>query len=381
MVRQASAASRAIQETYVASCSAEMSFGSAGTGEIYTYERLRCGEANGRDTPDFKPMQTHSSVIENFIREGKGGKGTYLRATDDVLLSKIPDVYRPYGHSTWGRNAAGQTTELAVRLKDGSILTNGARFDTPIDEHQRNLISALEESDSRFSVVPFHSITAAWTDGEIDDWSDAPFDISDLQKEVSVVIPSGGEEWKYVKVKDKNGRITERQIHTLGDSVLRVKDRFYLSGVDETGKGAGMYFFAELATKQAPPTLEEAYNMLKPKVVREAEGRELNVLRQGEWFAIPAQVRTSELMRDVERGIAAYRQRHVLGKDGHHELEEAVLYKAGERKGQVYARGVLRHTQDEHGDLDLGTVRWYLIVHNVVGASYTLSGKGTAQFD
>ena len=37
MVRQASTASREIQETYVASCSAEMSFGSAGTGEIYIY--------------------------------------------------------------------------------------------------------------------------------------------------------------------------------------------------------------------------------------------------------------------------------------------------------------------------------------------------------
>ena len=171
-------------------------------------------------------MQTHSSVIENFIREGKGGKGTYLRATDDVLLSKIPDVYRPYGHDTWGRNAAGQTAELAVRLKDGSILTNGARFDEPIGLHQRQIISALEESDRRFSVVPFHSITAAWTDGEIDDWSRAPFGISDLQREVSVVVPSGGEEWKRVKVKDKNGRITERRIHTLGDSVLRVKDHF-----------------------------------------------------------------------------------------------------------------------------------------------------------
>jgi len=171
-------------------------------------------------------MQTHSSVIENFIREGKGGKGTHLRATDDVLLSKIPDVYRPYGHDTWGRNAAGQTAELAVRLKDGSILTNGARFDEPIGLHQRQIISALEESDRRFSVVPFHSITAAWTDGEIDDWSRAPFGISDLQREVSVVVPSGGEEWKRVKVKDKNGRITERRIHTLGDSVLRVKDHF-----------------------------------------------------------------------------------------------------------------------------------------------------------
>src|SRR5437667_337311 len=184
-----------------------------------------------------------------------------------------------------------------------------------------------------------------------------------------------------LRERGRSGRLTGRRIHRWGDWVDRVKDRLYLAGVDETGRGSGMYFFAELATKKAPPTREEAYNMLKPKAVREAEGRELNVLRQGEWFAIPAQVRTSELMRDVERGIAAYRQRHVLGKDGHHELEEAVLYKAGERKGQVYARGVLRHTQDEHTDLDLGTVRWYLIVHNVVGASYTLSGKGTAQFD
>jgi len=326
-------------------------------------------------------MQTHSSVIENFIREGKGGKGTYLRATDDVLLSKIPDVYRPYGHRVWERTAAGQTAELAVRLKDGSILTNGARFDTPIEQHQQELINTLEASHRRFGVVPFHSITAAWTDGRIDDWSRAPFGISDLQKEVSVVVPSGGEEWKDVEVKDKYGRVTMRTIHTLGDSVLRVKDRFYLSGVDETGKGRGMYFFAELATKDAPSTVREAYNMLKPKMVREAEGRGQNVLRQGEWFAIPTQVLTSELMRDVERGIASYRQRHVLGKDGHHELEEAVLYKAGERKGQVYARGVLRHTKDEHADLDLGTVRWYLVVHNVVGASYTLSGGGTAQFD
>jgi hypothetical protein len=328
-------------------------------------------------------MQRHSSVIENFIREGKGGKGTYVRATDDVLLSKIPLGYRPFGREPWRRDSAqGETAQLAVRLKDGSILTNGARFGTPIDQHQGQIIRALEKSDRRFSVVPFHSITAAWTDGDVDDWSRAPFGISDLQKEVSVVVPSGGEEWKQVPVKDKNGVvITKRFIHTLGDSVLRVKDRFYLSGVDETGEGNGMYFFAELTTKQAPPTLKEAYDMLKPKVVREAEGRGLNVLRQGEWFAIPMQVRTPELMRDVQRGVAVHRQRHVLGKDGHHELEEAVLYKAGERKGQVYARGVLRHTKDEHVDLDLGTVRWYQVVHNVVGASYTLSGKGTAQFD
>src|SRR2546422_11044236 len=107
-----------------------------------------------------------------------------------------------------------------------------------------------------------------------------------------------------------------------------------------------MYFFAELLTDCPPESLAEALNFLKPKVVQEAEARGSNVRRQGEWFAIPTKRLTSELMDDVERGIAVLRQRHVLGRDGHHELEEAVIYRAGARKGEVYARGVLKHTND-----------------------------------
>jgi hypothetical protein len=53
-----------------------------------------------------------------------------------------------------------------------------------------------------------------------------------------------------------------------------------------------MYFLAELATDRAPQTLEDAFNALKPPVVREAEARGSNILRQGEWFAIPTKLRT-----------------------------------------------------------------------------------------
>jgi len=41
-----------------------------------------------------------------------------------------------------------------------------------------------------------------------------------------------------VKGKDKHGQETTRQIHTLGDSVIRVKDHYYLSAVDETGSSS-----------------------------------------------------------------------------------------------------------------------------------------------
>jgi len=45
---------------------------------------------------------------------------------------------------------------------------------------------------------------------------------------------------------------------------------------------------------------------------------------------------------------------------------------------EVCARGVLRHTKEEHVDLALGTARRYSIVYNVAGAPYNLSGKGPA---
>jgi len=317
----------------------------------------------------------HQQVIENFIKEGKGGRGTNMKATDDMLSSRVPS--RQFA---W-RTREGMEAPLAVRLEDGGLLANGAALSWPMRRHQRQVLRSLEDAHASFGVVPFHSIVAAWTDGEKDDWDQAPIAISDLQKEVGIVVPSKGERWSQVKVKDKYGRTKTRSLHTLGDSVIRVKERFYLSAVDETGLGMGMYFLAELATDRAPASLQDAFNALKPPAVREAEAQGASVLRQGEWFAIPTMFLTSELMRDVERGIAGYRQNHVLGKDGHHQLEETVIYRAGDRRGEVFARGVLKHTENEHYDLDLGTIRWYLIVHNIQGASYTLTGKGTAQFD
>jgi hypothetical protein len=261
-----------------------------------------------------KTMQ-HTKVIENFVREGKEGRGTLVKASDDLLYTQVPQLYHPYGTSGWS-NVAGRRTPLAVRLDDGSILANGA-----------------------------------------------------------------GMQSREVTERDDKGREHKLSVHTLGDSVIRVQDRYYVSAVDETGQGSGMYFLAELYCDRPPASVEDALNALKPEVVREAEARGSFVRRQGEWFAIPTKRLTSELMADVARGVAVFHEQHVLGREGHHELEEAVIYHAGPRKGEVYARGVLRHTGGEHRDLSLGALRWHLIVHNVQGASYTLSGRGIAQFD
>lgn len=323
----------------------------------------------------------HQQVIENFINRGTPGRGTYIKAGEEVLYAKFPEQYRPWGY--WGfRDLDSRSFRLATRLGDGNLLVNGAQLLHPASWYQRMVLQAVEGTKNRFAVVPYHSIAAAFTDGKVRDWDRKPIPTKDLQREVGIVVPSEGERWREVAEKDKHGRVVTRRLHTLGDSVVRVHDRYYLSAVDETGVGNGMYFLAELATDRPPKSLKEAFEFLKPQVVREAEARGSNVRRQGEWFAIPSMRLTDELMRDVGRGIARYHARHILGRHGHHRLEEAVIYRMGPRKGEVYARGVLKHTKGEHRDLDLGTIRWHLVVHAVQGAAYTLSGGGAmAQFD
>src|SRR6266852_7613667 len=193
---------------------------------------------------------THQQVIENFVKEGQRGAGTYVKATNDVLYSRIPV-------RTWPRYRPTERVPLAVRLKDGGLLVNGAGFRWPITGHQRTVLRTAEASKSRFGVIPFHSIVAAWTDGEKNDWDQAPIPTRDLQKGVSIIVPSEGERWKEVKVKDKHGQEETTTVHTLGDSVIRVKDRYYLSAVDETGSSMnGMYFLAELLTPPQNITLE-----------------------------------------------------------------------------------------------------------------------------
>src|SRR5207245_10818561 len=127
------------------------------------------------------------------------------------------------------------------------------------DGYQTDILRTLQTTKrKKFGVVPFSSIVAAWTDGEVRDWDEAPIAAKDLQREVGIVVPSAGEQWREVTEKDKYGREETKQVHTLGDSVVRVRERYYLSAVDETGRGRGMYFFAALHTDRAPRTLREA---------------------------------------------------------------------------------------------------------------------------
>src|SRR5690348_5994138 len=125
----------------------------------------------------------HKLVIENFINKGTEGSGTYVKADKGMLSSKIPALYSPHG---W-KQRDSRESPLAARLEDDSLLVNGASLGWPESGHQRSVLTALRDSPVRFGVIPFHSIAAAWTNGEVRDWDQAPITPRKLRKEVGIV--------------------------------------------------------------------------------------------------------------------------------------------------------------------------------------------------
>ncbi len=295
---------------------------------------------------------SHLEVVRAYVRgQYRRGSRVFADESDGAVLS-------------YGRHFP-----LVVQIP-GGFLVNGSRYSNSTARHQNLALRALAESRQRYAVVPFNAIERAMA--ALNHRVPVSF-LSELKEAVSITVPSSEERWRSVEYMKPDGTAAHRSVHTLGDSVIRVRDHGFVSAVDETGVGRGIYFFTQLPGRKTPSSLQEALDMLKPPFVRHAEKEGLEVRRQGEWFAVQVRTRARQLMRDVRRGVAVRGQDHVLGRDGHHRLKHSVIYKYGRKKGQVFARGSMRHTRGEHRMLALP--EWSRIVHSVQGRSYSLSGN------
>jgi len=301
---------------------------------------------------------SNQEVLRKFIVEGRCRRGSRVFAdADDVAVFSY-----------------GRHFPLVLKLADG-FLVNGERRSISTSRHQNLAIDVLGREGKRFAVVPFAAIASALMRQHI--LSDPV--VPRVRQMMQIAVPSSGERWHEVEYEKPDGTRSTRMVHTLGDSVLRLGERYWVSAVDPTGAGRGLYFFTQLVMRQRPRSVEHALEALKPMAVRQAEQAGAAVCRQGEWFAIPQKIATPRLMRDVRRGIAVFRRYHVLGRDGHHRLTQAVIYKHGSKKGWVYARGTMRHTRGEHRMLRLPG--WSRIMHGIQRSSYSLPNTGRLSFD
>ena len=88
-------------------------------------------------------------------------------------------------------------------------------------------------------------------------------------------------------VKDKDGKEKEIQIHHLGASLIKYKNRFLLSGIDESGKSWNTYFLIELPKPAF--NVNDAYRILAGNLSDGEYNKYMSgeIKRQGEYFLKP----------------------------------------------------------------------------------------------
>lgn len=150
---------------------------------------------------------------------------------------------------------------------------------------------------------------------------------------------------------------------------------YYLSSFDY-GEPHAPYFMCELPAyvhrdgqrcAVKPTTIDEAVDWLRPDAVVQAQRAGLDVLRQGDVFAIPTSLTTEELLRVADDGGLRKGKPMVLGTN--HAPTHAIVAKDGD----AYGRGRLYHTPQswdrtpDHRVVELGDRQtWYRLVKNTV---------------
>lgn len=146
----------------------------------------------------------------------------------------------------------------------------------------------------------------------------------------------------------------------------RERRAYFLSSFDYN-EARPLYFLCELPRRVKPATVDEAYEALKPAEVLAAEAQGLDVSRQGDVFAIACpELTTREVRKDLKRGEAIVKRRHVLGTE--HSTTEVALCKGG----LTFGRGVMYHdvgwprTRDHARRRMADGKTWHLLVRNTV---------------
>jgi hypothetical protein len=290
------------------------------------------------------------------------------------------DRYR--GSGGWGQSTSSQQTEIQQLVKSTGlpflIVPFSALDQAGIDHNSIEIVDQLPERYT-WETRKRAEAPSEWEAGGSTSAMDS---VRNWQE-----MPGGG--WSY-----------EAKVHHLGESVFRAHytywhrdpvyldlethirvhpageyvsgTGYFLSAFDENEPGFGLYFLAQLPVNAEPVTVAEAREALKPEAVKHAELEHLEVLRQGDVFAIAQPgVKTGNLTGPSER------KAFVLGVN-HQVTEVRTEY------GNTYGRGVMRHKprewgrRPEHRALKLGDGKtWYALYKNTVpeGRSWSVGGQ------
>jgi len=168
--------------------------------------------------------------------------------------------------------------------------------------------------------------------------------------------------------------------HFTGACLFKIQGEVYLFDVDRNELAHNIVnpFLVNIADSKVK-TINDAYESLKPKAVKDAEKSKLNVKRQGEWFFIPTKIDESF----VSKNYKYVEQRNFTSKNEFTRILPELILRAGpnrpnraqlgfEANATVYVKGKISHSGREHKDLNL--TQWHVAIPNTATKSWTVTG-------
>jgi len=145
-------------------------------------------------------------------------------------------------------------------------------------------------------------------------------------------------------------------------SLFRLDGKYYLFSHD----GDSWRFHREFGVLLPYPceNVGQAFDMLKPLVVQEAELNGIEVKRQGEWFFIPVA---------EPHSLRTFRRWYELRANDSARPHKVTRADVSKITGEVFAKGTVRH--EEHSMLRLGDT-WHEVAQNTAVESYSPGFRG-----
>lgn len=256
---------------------------------------------------------------------------------------------------------------LAVETEKGEYILNGDVYSSTTSQHQSSTRYLAKRAHARFVEIPFSVLDTA--------------EIPVRELEIMALQEA---KTRIRKVKDPaTGEVREVEEHLLGASLVRFLRSYYLSSTDRGAHWGFGYFLTELPIKVK--STAQAFNVLKPEFVKKAEKSKKDVKRQGEWFFVPFGNTRKLKKLFKKKSLGMYGKQVPLstmmekgkllpvvsqnGNNLHHRVRDCVQGYYGE----LYVRGTVRHTENEHRMINLREL-WHCAVPNKQVRSW--SGKG-----
>lgn len=310
-----------------------------------------------------KAVDDIDKAIQCFLKGGTGKFGKYLAVKNALVYRTIitsrNGTTQELGQNIIALKLVRQNETLFVG--NSSILPLIGRMSAWGRESLNRSVSDVQTRLSRYiQMIPFSVFTEAGLDL-------TQIEIIERGPEQNVVRT----ELKYNAKTRENDKI-DVQVHFTGASLFRVEDRLFLFDIDQREIKHKIFnaFLVEL--KSNVKTIESAYDSLKPKEVKAAEAKGLEVKRQGEWFFIPVKgdfepIKHTPRWGDDKGKSVAMPIDLKAGNNRPNKVTKHTIY-----KGETLVSGRSEHAGREHATLILDG--WFKAIPNTSIQSFTLTG-------